>query len=197
MSQRAERRSTLRTWLLWTAGFVSFPIAGLAGTAAAGRVDDALAAFLGGTVTGLVVGAGQVVASRHRLDWRRWVPATGLGMGVGLALGAAGVDYRTGLADLAIMGAVTGVALGIGQALALPARARRRWAWAVAMPALWALGWTVTTLIGYEVDKQVMVFGASGAVVFAALSGLLLHLLLPSRARMVGEVSAGHVGATA
>jgi hypothetical protein len=48
------------------------------------------------------------------------------------------------------------------------------------MPALWALGWTVTTVIGYEVDKQVTVFGASGAVTFAALSGALLHALLPA-----------------
>jgi hypothetical protein len=48
------------------------------------------------------------------------------------------------------------------------------------MPVLWALGWIVTTLIGYEVDKQVMVFGASGALVFTALSGAVLHLLLPA-----------------
>ena len=40
-----------RTWLLWTAGFVAFPLAGLAGTAVAGRVDSPLAALLGGTVT--------------------------------------------------------------------------------------------------------------------------------------------------
>ena len=44
--------ATLRTWLLWTAGFVAFPIAGLAGTAVAGRVDDAIAGFIGGTVAG-------------------------------------------------------------------------------------------------------------------------------------------------
>ncbi len=55
-----------------------------------------------------------------------------------------------------------------------------RWTWAAALPVLWALGWAVTTLIGYEVDKQVPVFGASGAVTFAALSGVLLHVLLPT-----------------
>ena len=31
----------LLTWALWTAGFLAFPFAGLAGTAVAGRVDDA------------------------------------------------------------------------------------------------------------------------------------------------------------
>jgi hypothetical protein len=43
--------SALRTWLTWTAGFLAFPIAGLAGTAAAGRVDSPVAALLGGAIT--------------------------------------------------------------------------------------------------------------------------------------------------
>jgi hypothetical protein len=44
---------------------------------------------------------------------------------------------------------------------------------------LWALGWTATTLGGIAVDQQFTVFGAYGAVTFSALSGLLLHRLLP------------------
>jgi hypothetical protein len=171
--------SFFRTWIVWVAGFVAFPIAGLAGTAAAGRADDVLAALLGGTVTGVVLGTGQALASRRRLNWRTWVPASAGGMGVGLMLGATIVDYGTRLADLALMGALTGAVLGVAQTLALPSGTERRWVWAAAMPVLWALGWTVTTLIGYEVDKQVMVFGASGALVFTALSGVLLHRLLP------------------
>lgn len=168
-----------RTWLLWTAGFLAFPIAGLAGTAAAGRVDSSMAALLGGAVSGLVLGAGQALASRRRLDPRRWIPATGVGMAIGLLLGAAVVDYGTSLADLALMGALTGLALGPAQALALPRRARRRWLWAAAVPALWALGWTVTTLGQIHVEEQFTIFGAYGAVTFSALSGLLLHALLP------------------
>ena len=87
-----------RTWLLWTAGFLAFPVAGLAGTAAAGRLDSPLAALLGGAVAGLVLGAGQTLASRRRLDPRRWIPATAVGMGTGLLLGAAATDEvpRTG-----------------------------------------------------------------------------------------------------
>ena len=49
------------------------------------------------------------------------------------------------------------------------------------MPVLWALGWTATTLGGISVDEQFTVFGAYGAVTFSALSGLLLHALLPDR----------------
>jgi hypothetical protein len=100
------------------------------------------------------------------------------GMAVGLAMGAAAVGYRTSLADLAFMGALTGIPLGIAQALALPATARRRWLWAVTTPVLWGLGWTVTTLGGITVEEQFTIYGAYGAVTFAALSGLVLHGLV-------------------
>jgi len=178
----AVRPSFLRLEALWTAGFLAFPIAGLAGTAVAGRVDDPLAALGGGAVAGLVIGAGQVLASRGRLDPRRWVPATAVGMGLGLLLGAVAVGFGTSLAELATMGALTGLVLGPAQALALPPATRRRWAWAAAVPALWALGWTATTLGGISVADQFTVFGAYGAVTFSALSGLVLHALVPGRA---------------
>jgi hypothetical protein len=172
----------LRTWLVWTAGFLAFPVAGLAGTAVAGRVDSPVAALLGGLVAGLVLGAGQSLVSRRRLDPRRWVPATGVGMSTGLLLGAVTVGYGTSLADLAVMGAITGIALGVTQAVALPRRTRTRWAWAALMPALWSLGWVVSTLVlATRVDAQFTIFGASGAVTVAALSGLLLHRLLVYR----------------
>ena len=180
---RATQSTFTRTWLLWTAGFLAFPIAGVAGTAAAGRVDSTTAALLGGAMAGLVLGAGQALASRRRLDPRRWIPATGVGMGFGLLLGAAVVDYGTSLADLAAMGALTGLVLGPAQALALPRQTRLRFAWAAAMPVLWALGWSATTLGGISVDNQFTIFGAYGALTFSALSGLLLHFLLPYRQR--------------
>jgi hypothetical protein len=177
----ASRTSYLRSWLIWTAGFLAFPLAGLAGTAVAGRVDSPFAALIGGAVAGLVIGVGQTLASRGRLDIRRWAPATATGMGLGLLLGAVTVGYGTSLADLALMGALTGLVLGPAQALALPPATHHRWVWAAAMPALWALGWTTTTLGGIAVDNQFTVFGAYGAITFSALSGLLLLRLLPGR----------------
>jgi hypothetical protein len=176
-----SRAPFLRSWLLWMAGFIAFPLAGLAGAGVAGRVDDPIAALSGGAVAGLVIGAGQTLASRGRLDIRKWVPATAIGMGLGLLLGAVTVGYDTSLADLALMGALTGLVLGPAQALALPRGTRLRWVWAAAMPALWALGWTATTLGGIDVDKQFTIYGAYGAVTFSALSGLLLLRLLPDR----------------
>jgi hypothetical protein len=178
----SSRPSDLRSWLLWTAGFLAFPIAGLAGTAVAGRVDDPLSALSGGAVAGLVLGAGQSLASRGRLDIRKWAPATASGMGLGLLLGAAAVGYQTALGDLVLMGALTGLVLGPAQALVLPRGTRTRWLWVAAVPPLWALGWTATTLGGIDVDKQWTIYGAYGAITFSALSGLLLFRLLPDRA---------------
>jgi hypothetical protein len=181
MTDSTSGHTARRAWLLWLVGALAFPIAGLAGTAVAGNLDDAAAALTGGTLSGLVLGAGQALVSRGRLDPRRWVPATAVGTGGGLLLGAWTVDYGTTLADLALMGALTGLVLGPCQALALPTQASHRWTWAVAMPAMWALGWTATTLGGIHVEEQFTVFGMYGALAFSAVSGALLHQLLPYR----------------
>ena len=76
----APRPSFLRSWLIWTAGFLAFPVAGLAGTAVAGRVDTPAAALLGGAVTGLVIGWSVtlcVIILRTRV-LPRWLGVTGL-----------------------------------------------------------------------------------------------------------------------
>jgi hypothetical protein len=190
MTDKLRRRDGFMvSWLLWTAGFLAFPIAGVAGSVVAGRVDSPTAALVGGLITGAVIGAGQWLVSRGRLRPVPWIVATALGMGLGLLLGATVVGFQTTLADLAVMGALTGVLLGVAQTLALPARTQRRWWWALAIPLLWTLGWTVTTLAGIAVEEQFTIFGASGAATFAALSGLVLHGLLP----VVSTTSAGTV----
>jgi hypothetical protein len=179
-----RRRDTFwGSWLIWTVGFLAFPIAGVAGRVIAGRVDDPLAALIAGLVTGAVVGAGQWLVSRGRLRPVSWILATALGMGGGLLLGATVVGFRTSLVDVAVMAALTGLGLGVAQTVALPTRTRRRWWWAVAMPFLWALGWVVTTVAGVPAEEQFTIFGASGAATFSALSGLLLYALLPVRDR--------------
>ena len=187
----------LSTWLLWTAGALAFPLAGLAGTGVAGRVDSPMAALVGGAVAGLVIGVAQALLSRGRLDIRRWAPATAIGMGLGLLLGAVTVGYETSLADLVLMGTLTGVVLGMVQTPALPRHTRLRWIWAAALPVLWALGWTATTVGGISVDEQFTVFGAYGAVTFSALSGLLLHVLLPPPAAATEDSARAPVRARA
>lgn len=170
----ALRTGLFRPWALWTAGFLSFPLAGIAGGLLAGPVDDLPAALIGGAVTGLVVGAGQSLAGRGAVPARRWSAATTVGMALGLALGASAVGYGTSLADLALMGLLTGIPLGLAQAVAFP---RPRWIWALTTPLLWALGWTITTLVGVDVEAQYTIFGSTGAIAVSALSGLVLLAL--------------------
>jgi hypothetical protein len=188
MTPAASRNRFVWSWLLWTVGFLSFPIAGVVGLVFVDRVDTPIAALAGGAATGAVIGVGQWLVSRRRLRPIRWVAATALGMALGLLLGATVVGFGTSLLDLAVMGALTGAVLGASQALALPARVPRRWWWAAAMPVLWCLGWVVSTSIGIAVEEQFSIFGASGAVTFSALSGLLLAWILPAaRTSGVGE----------
>ena len=171
------RRFNLKAWLLWTAGFLAFPIAGILAEALSGRINDFSSALLGGMVAGAVIGTGQWLVARRLLDAQTWIPATALAMGIGLGVGAWAVGYGTSLGELALMGAITGIALGVAQAYLLRDRVANAWMWAAAMPPLWALGWTVSTFIGVSVDNQFAVFGASGAITFMALSGVLLDRL--------------------
>jgi hypothetical protein len=45
------------------------------------------------------------------------------------------------------------------------------------------LGWTVTWATGVDVERGYYVFGASGALVFAAITGLAMLLMLRGRTR--------------
>ena len=178
------RRFNTKAWLLWTAGFLAFPIAGVLATALTGRINDVSSALIGGMAAGAVIGTGQWLVARRLIEAQTWIPATALAMGIGLGVGAWVVGYGTSLGELALMGFITGIPLGAAQAYLLRDRVANAWVWAAAMPVLWALGWTVTTAGGIDVDQQFAIFGAYGAITFMALSGVLLDRLArhhPSR----------------
>jgi hypothetical protein len=173
-----QHRFNLKAWLLWMAGFVAFIIGGALATGVVGRINDFGSALLGGLIAGAVIGTGQWLVARHLLgNPQTWIPATAVAMGIGLGVGAWAVGYGTSLGELALMGFITGIPLGAAQAYLLRDRLANAWVWAVAVPLLWALGWTVTTAGGIDVDQQFAVFGAYGAITFMALSGVLLDRL--------------------
>ena len=174
---RDQHRFNTKAWLLWTAGFLAFPIGGALATGATGRINDFGSALLGGLIAGAVIGTGQWLVARHLLNPKTWISATAVAMSIGLGVGAWVVGYGTSLGELALMGAITGIPLGAAQAYLLRDRVANAWVWAAAMPLLWALGWTVTTAGGIDVDRQFAVFGAYGAITFMALSGILLDRL--------------------
>jgi len=170
----------------WVAVAIAFPIAGLVGWKVGGRVDAVGAALVGGALTGAGLGAVQWWAAKGALGRAAaWIVFSAVGYAIGLAAGAALVGYDTDLSALAPMGLVSGAALGAAQGLVLSRNGRRGLAlpWALAMPVLFALGWSVASATGIGVDDQFTVFGAGGALLFMLLSGLLVARVTPARAQ--------------
>lgn len=173
------QRDGWRWWARWVATAAGFPAGGALAHAVVGPADAPIAALLGGVMTGAVVGVFQsALALRGEVPAGKWVGATALGLGVGLATGAEAGGYGTDMADLALMGALTGLGVGLLQAWVLGGRPSTAWMWVLANPPLWAASWAVTRGIGVDVSRQWTVFGASGALLYAAVTGLLLRRLL-------------------
>jgi hypothetical protein len=172
-----DTRFDTKTFARWMGTFIGFPLAGLAARAVAGNIDDLRSATIGGLAAGAVLGAVQSVGMRR--DRRRpeaWIAATAIGFAAGLAIGASAVNYDTDAASLAVMGALTGLGVGIAQALVLVGSRTQQVVWATATPALWALGWFITSQVIVDADRQHANFGASGALIATALSGLVLAI---------------------
>jgi len=165
----------LRTTARWMVTFIGFPLGGLAASLLVGPVDNLGSALLGGLVTGSVLGAVQVWGlGRRRPPAIQWIAATAIGLMVGLAIGAAAVDYQTSLAALVTQGAIGGIAVGAAQAVVLrPRLGRLALAWPFALAPIWAAGWAVSTSIGVQVDQQFIIFGSSGALLVTALTAVL------------------------
>jgi hypothetical protein len=170
-------------WLWPVSILIGFPIGGFLADLVVDGVDSVGAAIVAGLIAGALIGAAEWFALRWWVSWL-WVPATSAGMAVGLAAGAAIVDYGISRGDLALMGAVTGAGVGVLQAIVL---ARHRipgafW-WAVANPPAWAVGWLVSSyVIARNIDERFPVFGASGALLFGLLTWLLLAMLFRATA---------------
>jgi hypothetical protein len=183
-TQGTGERAPFPGWR-WVAVWLAFPVAGYIGWKVGGRVDAVDAALVGGALTGGGLGAVQWWAAKGALGHAAaWIGASAVGYAVGLAAGAALVGYDTELGALALMGLLSGAALGAAQGLVLARQGRRALAlpWAAAMPVLFALGWSVASLTGIGVDDQFTVFGAGGALLFMLLSGLLVARFTPARA---------------
>lgn len=187
--------SVSRWWYAgWMLTFLGFPLGGLPAIALGG-VSDVTSALVGGAAAGLVIGAIQGPAlSRlplvHGSDEHsprrlmlRWSLFSALGLSLGLAAGSAAVGYGTSGTDLAIQGLLSGIGIGAAQGwagwpwLGTPPAV----AWVATVTLLWPLAWTVTRLAGVSVEDQFAIFGASGALTFSALSGLVMIQLIRRR----------------
>lgn len=168
-----------RTVARWMVSFIGFPLGGLTAMLLSGPVDTTPAAISGGLLTGAVLGVAQALALRFdRRDLLTWAFATAAGLATGLAVGASVVDFRTGLGDLVLQGAISGLAVGVAQSLALVRRTGPiAFLWPAYLAAAWSIGWAVTTAVGVQVEEQFTVFGAAGAVTVTLLTAVLPVLL--------------------
>jgi hypothetical protein len=181
------------TWpkiaLRWMPTFLGFPIGGEAAKLIVGHVDGVGPAIAGGAISGIALGTAQWLGMRRTgPSPLLWILATTAGFAVGLAAGAGAVDYRTNIGSLATQGAICGAIVGVAQATVLyRLLGRIVVAWPAALAALWALGWTITTAAGIDVEAQYTVFGSSGAIVVTAATSILPILL----AKRDGSLTAG------
>jgi hypothetical protein len=157
---------------------LAIPPAGYLGWLVAGHVDSASAAALAGVVTGAAIGLGQWLVLRRRGVSLRWVAATAVALGVGLTVGAGVVGYETDRVSLAVMGVISGLAVGIAQASALRAGWTSVVTWGGTTAALWALGWVISSFVIDPAD-QWPIFGASGAIVVCLAQSTFIERVLP------------------
>lgn len=169
-----------RFFLWWILAFLGFPLGGLLALVLVGSVDGALSGALGGALAGAAIGAAQwSVLRRYLKVGPEWILATALGVAIGDALGELLTGAGTELGALLITGLATGVAVGLLQwGLALRGRLLLAGLWPLVVAIVWPIGWAVTWSIGVDVERDYYVFGASGALVFAAITGLVLLLML-------------------
>jgi hypothetical protein len=183
------------TFKRWLPTFLAFPPAGYLAIETVGSLSDPVSAAAGGVLAGAVIGAGQWLALRSRGIGRRWIVYTAAAMAGGTAVAAAVTGAGTGLADVMLMGLVTGTAVGAVQSSLLAHGRRASAAWTAVNAAGWPLAWLASSGV-IDLDRGWYVFGASGALLLTVLTGLTLRrMFVASDARIRASRPAATVGA--
>jgi hypothetical protein len=171
-------------FLWWMLAFLGFPLGGVLALVLVGSVEGAASGALGGALAGAVIGAAQwLVLRRYMRVGPEWILATALGVAIGDGVGALLTGAGTGIGALLITGLATGVAVGLLQWRLLRGRILLASLWLPVVAITWPVGWTVTWAAGVDVERSYYVFGATGALVFAAITGLAMLLMLRGRTR--------------
>jgi len=174
-----------RFFLWWMLAFLGFPLGGFLALVVVGSVEGVVTGALGGALAGAVIGAAQwLVLRRYMRVGPEWILATALGVAIGDAVGALLTGAGMGIGALLLTGLATGVAVGLLQwGLVLRSRILLGSLWPPVVAIAWPIGWTVTWAFGIDVERGYYAFGASGALVFAAITGLAMLLILRGRTR--------------
>jgi hypothetical protein len=167
--------------LRWVVAIVGYPIGGFLGHLVAGPAATVPAALISGVVAGAIIGAGQALAlgAMRPQVIGLWAGATAVGLGVALAAVTAAIGQIDTQVEAIGLGAISGLALGAGQAALLMREGlAKAWIWAVASAIAWAVGWAVTSGIGVALASGWPVYGLSGALASQAITGIVLWKVL-------------------
>ena len=168
-------------FLRWIVAIVGFPIGGYIGHMIGGPAATVPAALISGLIAGAIIGAGQGLALGiiRPQAMALWAGATAIGLGAALAAVTAVIGLIDTQTEAIVHGAISGVALGAGQAALLTReRVANAWMWAVASGVAWAVGWAVTSGIGVALAAGWPVYGLSGALVSQLITGVVLWKVL-------------------
>jgi hypothetical protein len=171
----------IRDYAKWLAVFLAYPIAGFLGRAIANPADNVVMAFITGAVAGAVLGLAQWVALGRYMSAVRWIGATSAGLGLSFVI--VQMFGATSSAAAPVIGAVTGLGVGLAQSLVRSDRIPPAAVWIPTMGIAWSIGWVVTTSIGVQAEAGWPVVGVSGALVSQALSGAVLLMMSRRRAQ--------------
>jgi hypothetical protein len=168
----------------WMVSFAGFPLGGLAAMLLVGPINSTSRAAAGGLLTGAVLGAAQAWSMRaDRRQAIAWIVSTAVGLSIGLAIGGTVARFGTDLGDLAVQGAISGLAIGAAQTtILIPRFGAIAFAWPFYLAAAWTAGWAITTSVGVQVEDQFTVFGAAGAVIVTLVT-VVLPVLITSRSQ--------------
>jgi hypothetical protein len=166
---------TVRDLAKWIAVLLAYPIAGFAGRFVADPHAGLVFAFVTAAVAGAILGLAQWLAlGSHGRVWI-WAGATALGLGVSFAVvQALGATSSTAAP---LIGALTGLGVGIAQSLMRSDRLPSPSIWVATMGVAWTIGWIVTTSIGVQAEAGWPIVGVSGALVAQALTGAVLYIV--------------------
>jgi hypothetical protein len=184
--------SLTRSFIRWLPTFLGFPLGGLVAVHVVGSVDGPLTALLAGAVAGTFIGAAQWLALRSLGIGLRWAVHTGVGMAVGSSVAAAVTDAGTAVGALVLTGLIAGAAVGAAQGAAFNRGWRIATVWTGVTSLAWALGWWATANVIVDAERGYVTFGASGALLATALTGLAPLVVRPPRDVSAAPASVAH-----
>jgi hypothetical protein len=163
--------SRIPTPVRWILLGLSFPIGGLIVWSALGPVTTPGLALAGGAVAGIAIGAAESFALR--LPLAPWTLATALGLAIGSLMAAVVAPLLgSGILGTLVTALISGVVTAAAQLVAGPPLARPLWL--LVRTGVWVVGWIVSLFLAINVEQGFIVFGSTGALMFAVALFLIV-----------------------